>query len=55
MRCIGILEMSSTFLVSDESELIFIERVKLAYLECEHIARRESSSFFRSFRVNFSH
>ena len=37
MRCIGILEMSSTFLVSDESELIFIERVKLAYLECEHI------------------
>jgi phytoene synthase len=50
MHCIGVLEMPSIFLVSDETELSFIERIELAYLECEHIARKASSSFFRSFR-----
>jgi|TARA_B110000196_G_C21079270_1_gene631602 phytoene synthase len=40
----------SIFLLGDEIDRSFIERVELAYIECEHIARRASSSFFRSFR-----
>ena len=42
--------MPSIFLLSDETDLSFVEHVELAYTECEHIARRASSSFFRSFR-----
>ena len=42
--------MSSIFLLSDETDLSFVEQVELAYVECELIARRASSSFFRTFR-----
>ena len=42
--------VSSIFLLSDETDLSVSEHLELAYTECEHIARRASSSFFRSFR-----
>ena len=42
--------MSSSFLLNDERDVNALERVQLAYLDCEHIARSASSSFFRSFR-----
>jgi len=50
MLCIGVFDMPSIFLVSDETDLSFIERVEQAYLNCENISRNASSSFFRSFR-----
>ena len=42
--------MASIFLLNDESDVGASERIHLAYIECESIARSASSSFFRSFR-----
>lgn len=42
--------MASIFLLNDESDIGASERIHLAYIECESIARAASSSFFRSFR-----
>lgn len=43
-------KMPSIFLSNIEDDLGVVERVQLAYVECETIARSASSSFFRSFR-----
>ena len=42
--------MTSSFLYNEQSDSNAAERIELAYIECESIARGSSSSFFRSFR-----
>lgn len=42
--------LTSSFLYNEQADQKAVERVELAYLECETIARSSSSSFFRSFR-----
>ena len=42
--------MSSSFLLVENGESSFSERLEDAYLHCESVARAASSSFFRSFR-----
>lgn len=47
---VGVGQVRSSFLLSNQDDVGMAERVQSAYIECEAIARAASSSFFRSFR-----
>ena len=50
MGDVGVGQVRSSFLLSNQDDVGMAERVQSAYIECEAIARAASSSFFRSFR-----